>query len=632
MNPEEEKFNLAGLLPDFGTLGRYPDTPEQLSALFVAVLIAVASLFFLVSLLALFNANRRTNWIRKLLNNETSKSVVMKRQDLREKASRVKHKAGHLWKEFDETLVEARVGDEVHLHSIYDASHFFNGSTLARGITESRMLAAVPGFLTALGVIGTFVGLQLGLSELNIGNEAAVKDMKAGLAHVISGAKIAFMTSVWGVTLSVLFNFTEKSLESFAISRIHRLQVRIDKLFPRFSAEIQLQKIADDGSQARESLQGMAERIGEKMQESLLEATSGMQQGLEASLEKIMAPAINKLVNETTNGSQKALEKLVEGFLDRFGEQGETQRHAMDAASKGIGDALAAMNQTLEGFIRDLNQNQVAAADREQRLIKHISGQVDELVKKNAEHEQDLAAVTRQQIGKIAETLQHFQQAQVEREIQVGEKFKGAVAGMVQTIEQYATASNSLIEQSKELQRQVATSQSNFERAAQSINAGAAELHSATNQLKEYGEGVKQSSMQLSGMLHEAARSTAELASENKKSSTIVVQIHQKMSDGIEKLQAVVEQLEAVVQAADSTFEHMEAHQNGYLESLKRNVQELAEQGSKLLSDYAAQANAQTKEHLDIWAGHTTSYAEQMNGAARALSSVVDEIEDKMSN
>ncbi|ADJ28737.1 anti-phage ZorAB system protein ZorA [Nitrosococcus watsonii] len=700
MNPEEEKFNWAGLLPDFRTLG-YPDTPEKLSALFVAVLFAVVFLFLCFSGYRLFKAWYRTSRISKFLKNETSKSVLMNRQDLREKASRVNDEVEHLWKEFDETLVETRVGDDVHLHSIYEASHFFNGSTLARGITESRMLAAVPGFLTALGVIGTFMGLQLGLSELNIGNEAAVKDMKAGLAHVISGAKIAFLTSVWGVMLSVFFNFVEKLLECWALSGIHRLQVRIDQLFPRFSAEVQLQKIADDGSQARESLQGMAERIGDKMQESLLEATSGIQQGLEASLEKIMAPAINKLVNETTDGSQKALEKLVEGFLDRFGEQGEIQRQAMDTASKGVEDALAAMNQTLEGFIRGLDQNQVAAADREQRLIKHISDQVDELVEKNtehgqrlataaeqqigkiaetlqhsqqaqeereirlgeklsevaagmdqtiaqlikhiservdelveknAEHGQRLATAAEQQIGKIAETLQHSQQAQEEREIQLGKKFSRVVADMDQTIAQYTTASNALMEQGKQLQQQVAASQSNFERVAHGINAGAAELRSAASQLKDYGEGVKQSSIQLSGALNEAARSTAKLADENKKSSVTVGQVHQEMSHSIEKLQAVAAQLESVVQAADSTFKYMEVHQKSYLDSLKRNVQELSEQGAKLLSDYAGQANAQTKEHLNIWAGHTTNYAEQMNGAARALSSVVDEIEDKLSH
>lgn len=630
MNANEDQLNLAGLFPDFRTLGVYPETAEQLSALFVVVLIGVAVLFLFVSLVAVLKAYLRTSWIRKLLKNETSQSVVMNRQDLLDKASKVRHNAGHLWKEFDETLIEAKVGEDIHLHNIYDSSHFFNSSTLARGITESRMLAAVPGFLTALGVIGTFVGLQLGLSELNIGNDAAVQDMKAGLAHVISGAKIAFMTSVWGVSLSVIFNFIEKWLESVARSRIYRLQVRIDELFPRLSAEAQLKKIAEDGTESREALQGMAERIGEKMQESLIEATTGIQQGLEASLEKIMAPAIEKLVNETTDGSQKALEQLVEGFLDKFGEQGETQRIALDEASKGVGEALSSMNRTLEGFMRDLGQNQNAAAERERQLIEHISLQVDELAKKNSEHGKLLAEATKRQIEQITERLDQSRKSQEKREIQLGEQFEHVVAGMSESIDRQATASNSLMEQGKVLQEQVEASRTNLETLAQGINEGASELRSAADQLKDYGEGVRQSTQQLSSVIQGAARSTAELASENKKSTTVVTQIHQKISNDIEALKGVADKLSSVVQEADSTFAHLEGHQKNYLLALKENVQELAEQGSQLLSGYAEQANAQTAEHLSIWAQHTTDYAEQMNEAARALSTVVDEIEDKL--
>jgi hypothetical protein len=630
MEADTKQLNISGLLPDFGSLGVYPESAEQLSALFVAVIIGVAALFLFVSLVAFLKANLRTSWIRRLLKRETSRSVVMNRQGLRDQASKARNISGHLWKEFDKTLVEARVGEEIHLHNIYDANHFFNSSTLAPGITESRMLAAVPGFLTALGVIGTFVGLQLGLSELNIGNDAAVQDMKAGLAHVISGAKIAFMTSVWGVTLSVLFNFIEKWLEIYARSRIHRLQVRIDELFPRFSAEVQLQQIAEDGTESREALQVMAERIGEKMQESLLEATSGIQQGLEASLEKIMAPAIRKLVDETTDGSQKALERLVEGFLDRFGEQGETQRKAMDDASRGVGEALSSMNQTLEGFIRNLGQNQNAAAEREQQLIEHISSQVDELVKNNSKHGNLLLAITKKQIEGITETLGQSRQAQEVRETQLGQRFESVVAGMGESIDRQTTASNSLIEQGKVLQQQVEASQSGIETLAKGINEGASELRSAANQLKEYGEGVRSSSQQLSGVIQEAARSTADLASENQKSATAVGQIHQQISSDIDALKGVVEKLDAVVQVAGSTFGQLEEHQKRYLAALQENVEELAKQGSQLLSDYAEQANAQTSEHLNLWARHTTAYAEQMNEAARALSTVVDEIEDKL--
>jgi t-SNARE complex subunit (syntaxin) len=90
-------------------------------------------------------------------------------------------------------------------------------------------------------------------------------------------------------------------------------------------------------------------------------------------------------------------------------------------------------------------------------------------------------------------------------------------------------------------------------------------------------------------------------------------------------------QLESLINSADSTFDKMRDHQNAFLNELKGNVNDLANQMTDLLSDYAKQANTQTERHLGVWAEHTTNYAQQMNSAAQALSSVVDEIEDKLS-
>jgi len=624
------KLNLSGLWPDFGMIMSYPDTPEQLSALFVAVLFLVFAIFVVIAIGALLKTRLMIGWLRKLLANQTSQTVIKNRQNLIEQANTVRHDAGHLWKEFDETLIEAEIGDSIHLHNIYDSSHFFNSSTLAGGITESRMLAAVPGFLTALGVIGTFIGLQLGLSELNIGNNVDIKEMKEGLAGVIDGAKIAFMTSVWGVLLSVLFNVFEKWLERNARVSLIKIQNRIDELFPRFSAESQLQRIANDGAQSRESLQGLAEHIGQKLQESLLEVTAGIQKGLEGSLEKIMAPAINKLVDETTDGNQKALENLVESFLDRFGEQGESQRQSMDAASQGVGDALSSMNTTFDGFVRHLEQNQTATTEREIKLMETISIQVDGLVSQNKEHGRMLTEFVETQFSGIIKNIEQSKQTQEEREKHLSESFQQAISEVEQNMQKHTSATSELIVQGKGLQQQVETSLTNYESIAEHVQLGAMELQDAAKQLREYGEGVRQSSQQLGGVIKDAANTTADLAEENRKTSSAVGQVYQKLSADIERLQTIVSNLGSVVETADSTFNHLEEHQKSYLGALKANVASLAEQMTQLLSDYAEQANAQTANHLNLWAEHTTNYAQQMNSAAQALSSVVDEIEVKL--
>lgn len=668
-----EKLNIDGLIPDFGSLIHFKDgstissfppknveqfnelfvairdatinkieTPEQISALFVGILGVVFIFFLLISIVHLIKSRRQTGWVLKLLKYQKNSSMISKRQELIEKSKRKKrHKGAHLWLEFDESLIEVDDNEgNPRLYNTIDAHHFFNNSTLASGITESRMLAAVPGFLTAIGVIGTFVGLQLGLSELNIGNDVAISEMKNGLAHVISGAKIAFMTSVWGVTLSVLFNIIEKFLESLARKKIQKLQIIIDKTFPRLSAESQLQQIADDGHQSRESLQGLAEKIGEKMQESLLEVSGGIQKALEESLQKVMAPAIDKLVDETSDGNQKALESLVENFLSKFGELGEKQRHAMDTASESVSFALNSVNTSMSKFLDEMEVTQENSAIREKELINTISEQVSQIVTHNTEQKKVLTEFVDKQLNGLSEKFIEQNRNSSERDKQRQETFieqvsmiKESTATLLKRIddsfETQLSSSKAILKQGEQLQTRVTESINAIVEVSSSLIASSKELKVGAQEINSFGTQIKEAGNNLSSSVTEAVKSTSELAQQNKQSSKIIVEQYEQMNNDKEHIRGTITKLQKLIDSADSSFENMKDHQNAFLNNLKENVDELAKSMTQLLTDYSEQANAQTKTHLGEWAKHTTNYSSQMNNAVKALSSVVDEMQDK---
>lgn len=579
----DNKINLGGLLPDFSSLTFFPQTTEQLSALVVLFLFFIFLAFLIFAIRGLYISLRRIGWLSRLLKNQNPASIASNRQELKDQAQKVKHKGGHLWEEFDETLIEVESNGQVVLQNTLDSHHFFNSVTLANKITESRMLAAVPGFLTAVGVIGTFVGLQLGLAKLNIGNDVAVTEMKDGLAGVISGAKIAFMTSVWGVSLSVLFNFVEKLLESFARKKIYVLQVRIDSLFHRLSAESQLQNIVSDGKQSRKSLQGLAEKIGEKMQEAMFDVTNGIQKSLEASLEKVMAPAINKLVDETSDGNQKALGALVEKFLDKVGEQGSRQREAMDMASKNVSDALTSLDRSMSEFLINLGRSQRSSEERESELMSTMSSQISGLVN-------------------------HFEKS---------------TSGQIESTQM-------LVSQGENLQNRINESISASSEVGAQLKSSASELKDATKEIREFSSYMKSASDSFSGAITDVVRCTSDLAQQNNKASKLVEQQRQQLIDDREYFSLSIDSLQSLVNSADTSFDKMRGHQREFLNELKENVSELSNKMTSLLSDYSEQANSQTERHLRSWAEHTTNYSQQMNNAILALSNVVDEIEGKL--
>ncbi|MFT6908123.1 MAG: hypothetical protein ACJAS1_004812 [Oleiphilaceae bacterium] len=682
---------LAWLVPDFINFLTL-EFESQLSTVFVAVLILITIVFLGKSSFSFAGASRRVSWLNKILKSISSDNVASKRIDLKKVAQEETKvdSVGHLWQEFDETLIEVRQDGETQLFNTFDAVHFFNTSTLAKGVTDNRLIAAVPGFLTAVGVIGTFVGLQIGMSGMDMSGDVVL--MKEGIKTVIDGAKIAFMTSIWGVTLSVLFNFIEKSLEQLIRAKIGNLQTKIDDIFPRLSPESQLQVIADNSAESRESLQGLAEQIGIKMQESMLTATRGISEALESTLNEIMAPAINKLVETTSEGTEKALEELLTKFMDGFGAQGNQQRTAMENASEKVNESISGMNTTMEAFINKIELSQQASGEREKELIASISLQVSQLVDQSNEQsikitdlmdsqfsrmdnasvksqaqasqrEQEFVNNISEQIKSLTEgisaqsnVLTEFVSNQTEslvntikvsdeqiakkteqRDAALADQTKAIststqdlVSKIESSIQKYQSSSEQVLQQGKSLQTSVESSVLASAKATESMRESASELKLAAESMNVFGSHVRDAGNKLSGAITEAVETTKDLATQNQSSSERMEDLRAQLLEDTAKFKDIADQINNMIVNAGSTFDSLKLTQSEYLKDLKQNVSELSSQMAKLLSDYAEQANSQTADHLKVWANSSTMYATQMNNAAKALSSVVDEIQDKV--
>ncbi|MCR5688314.1 MAG: MotA/TolQ/ExbB proton channel family protein [Lachnospiraceae bacterium] len=70
-------------------------------------------------------------------------------------------------------------------------------------IMHRNELNQVPGMLTGLGILGTFIGLSIGLEHFNTGTTA---QMTASIEPLMNGIKVAFHTSIFGMVFSLTFN------------------------------------------------------------------------------------------------------------------------------------------------------------------------------------------------------------------------------------------------------------------------------------------------------------------------------------------------------------------------------------------------------------------------------------------
>ena len=90
-----------------------------------------------------------------------------------------------------------------------DVLGFINSNTCIQAPTHSQFAELIPGMMTTLGVLGTFIGLVRGLSGLNMQTDD-IQILQQSLAKLIEGMNGAFYTSIAGVICAVAFQLIRR--------------------------------------------------------------------------------------------------------------------------------------------------------------------------------------------------------------------------------------------------------------------------------------------------------------------------------------------------------------------------------------------------------------------------------------
>ena len=77
--------------------------------------------------------------------------------------------------------------------------------------------SAISGTMTGLGILGTFIGLSIGLGSFN-GND--IYTISDNVGPLLDGMKVAFHTSVYGIFFSLIFTFVYRAIISDAHEKL----------------------------------------------------------------------------------------------------------------------------------------------------------------------------------------------------------------------------------------------------------------------------------------------------------------------------------------------------------------------------------------------------------------------------
>jgi len=136
-----------------------------------------------------------------------------------------------VWSRFEETLIVSPDDDEVFSTQPIDTT--FSRAALIEDNVQSALFSAIPGVLTGVGLLMTFVAILDGLSHVSVASNMDVK----GIGGLINGLSGKFVSSIVAVTCAVLFVFVERIAYSRPAEAYRQLIHRMHERFPRRTME-----------------------------------------------------------------------------------------------------------------------------------------------------------------------------------------------------------------------------------------------------------------------------------------------------------------------------------------------------------------------------------------------------------
>lgn len=135
-------------------------------------------------------------------------------------------KLSGLWEEYEKMLVYDIGGQK---KTNIPSSEVFSIQKIARNSKLNlRLVDAASGTLVGLGLLGTFLGLTLGVRDFDTAN---VQNIQSSIQSLLDGMSTAFMTSLLGMGLSIIYTLLEKRCRNLLLGSQTDLSDRLDREF-----------------------------------------------------------------------------------------------------------------------------------------------------------------------------------------------------------------------------------------------------------------------------------------------------------------------------------------------------------------------------------------------------------------
>ena len=330
----------------------------------------------------------------------------------------------HLWAEYERSFINNRN----NLLSTCDATEIFDEQSVISVKVNLRYWTAVPGIILAVGIFGTFLGLTLGIQGFDTSSAEGIQD---SIQTLLNGMGTAFLTSLWGMALSILFNVHEKW-------QFHELRKKLDRFNSVLNNKFQLtteetRKLEKDERSRLASKLFVFEIDGKKILPShaLRDLVTNSQQQTAA------LKAFSTDLSEGILLSTETINALGDRILDSI-------KPTSDKLTEAVEQLIAQKSESSAGFLEKIAQN---LNESTEGILNQFQDTVSESTVKQLEN---LSLILSDAGDTIAEFPERFEQifrqisTMMDRQEELSEKSIGLLKGFQESINDISALSENL--------------------------------------------------------------------------------------------------------------------------------------------------------------------------------------------
>jgi len=562
---------------------------NTLTAWWVVVIVAI----FLFYVFRLLNVTRRLRRKLESLSKNFSEDLIKKDVLFTQ-----------VWKDYQESFIEFNGGKKTDEFS-YD---YFNEKQLLSSNTNLRLINSIPATLVGFGILGTFIGLTYGISNFQTNS---TEEIKNSIQDLLSGMGTAFVSSIYGMLLSMVFTFFEKVQVNSLHNSIHRLCYNLDKKF-KISKEdernIELkrqERLLSDyfifkdesgndvkpGNVFRDifietrkqsvALQSFSTDLANLIEAGFEKILNDPDKGVMFELQSLKTEIVNlgsKLqdpASEMTQNVVKELEtsmaKMIEEFKVSMSGSTKSELENLTMLLGQAGSSLTDFPSKLELMTDNLNQNFKGLQEVVQQISQQTLQQSELSTEQMRKQVEEMSEILKDKVGDLQVGQEVLMTKQTEN-LQVSEKLLGSF--------------NSSIERLNELSNQVNETVSSFSKVQGELNSASGQLKSITENVLSSSNSFKEAQLKFAQHSNEFLKNNASTIEEIQKSLKQAKELSTEYSSKfeiIEKgLQGIFQQINTgLVDYRDTVGESVESFLGKYTEALTNTAKSLSGAASK---------------------------------------------------